>query len=171
MPEVIKELYEYNRWANHRLQQATSGLTTEQFTRDLRNSFPSIRDTLAHIMSAEWIWLSRWLGTSPSGMPESWKSSTRGELLERWMEVESAQMAFVAKVTAEQLTAVIDYRNTQGQPFSNPLGDLMRHVVNHSTYHRGQVATMLRQLGEAAVSTDLVLFYRERTTAEPVAAR
>ncbi|MGH7554230.1 MAG: DinB family protein, partial [Longimicrobiales bacterium] len=110
-------------------------------------------------------------GTSPSGMPEAWKSSTRGEMLERWAEVESEQMKFVSGLTAERLNGVIDYRNTQGQPFSNLLGDLMRHVVNHSTYHRGQVATMLRQLGEAAVSTDLVLFYRERASVETAVTR
>ncbi len=170
MVEVTQELYEYNRWANQRVLLASAALTREQFTQDLRNSFPSVRDTLVHIMSAEWIWLSRWQGTSPTGAPDGWSTSTYEELRERWAEVESAQMEFVAGLTADTVNTVVHYRTTQGQPYSNPLGELLRHVVNHSSYHRGQVATMLRQLGVAPVPTDLVLFYREKASAA-VAAR
>ena len=61
----IQELYRYNQWANDRAFEAASGLTLEEFTRDLGNSYPSVRDTLTHIVWAEWIWLQRWKGTSP----------------------------------------------------------------------------------------------------------
>lgn len=111
----IQELYAYNRWANAEALDAASALSEPQFTRDLGNSFPSVRDTLVHILAAEWIWLSRWQGISPNGMPDGWASS--------------------------------GYRE-----------QMLRHVVNHSTYHRGQIATMLRQLGAKAASTDLIIF-------------
>jgi uncharacterized damage-inducible protein DinB len=166
--DEIFDLYEYNRWANDRVLNAVDPLTPEQFTRDLQNSFPSVRDTIVHIMSAEWIWLSRWLGTSPTGRPDDWDVSTLEAIRARWAQIEAQRGAFIATLTPESLATPVSYRNTQGEPFTNPLGHLLRHVVNHSTYHRGQVATMLRQLGVPPISTDLVLFYRQRTIAQSI---
>jgi uncharacterized damage-inducible protein DinB len=163
MLKEIQELYDYNRWANHRILDATAKLSQEQFTKDLRSSFPSIRDTLVHILSGEWIWLTRWKGNSPTGFPDTWDTLTREGLRKQWQEVERDQTAFLADLTEESLNRVIAYRNTAGQPFANPLWQMMRHVVNHSTYHRGQVTTMLRQLGAETVATDLILFFRERS--------
>jgi uncharacterized damage-inducible protein DinB len=161
MLKEIQELFEYNRWANQRILDATSKLSPKEFNRDLRNSFPSIKDTLVHILSAEWIWLTRWQGASPTGIPDSWKLTTHEAIRKQWLEVERDQSAFVSGLTNDSLNRVISYRNTAGQPFANPLWQMMRHVVNHSSYHRGQVTTMLRQLDAEAVATDLILFYRE----------
>ncbi len=163
MLKEIQELYEYNRWANHRILEAASKLSADSFNKDLRNSFPSIRDTLAHILAAEWIWLTRWKGASPTGMPDSWDLTTHETLRKQWLEVERDQTAFVSGLTNGSLKSVINYRNTAGQPFANPLWQMMRHVVNHSTYHRGQVITMLRQLDADTVATDLILFFREKS--------
>lgn len=162
MIEEIRELFEYNRWANRRVLGAAARLSAEDFTRDMGNSFPSVRDTLSHILGSEWLWLSRWQGTSPSGVPEAWDLSTIEALQARWGEVERGQEEFLATLTDEALRGVISYRNLRGDPFSMPLWQLLRHMVNHSTYHRGQVTTLLRQLGAEVVGTDLVLFYRER---------
>lgn len=155
----MQELFRYNRWANERVLGATSGLTQEEFTRDLRNSFPSVRDTLAHVLGAEWIWLSRWKGVSPRSLPEASAFANHAALRTRWAEVEAEQTAFVTATSADDLKQVITYQNTKGESFSYPLWQLMRHVVNHSTYHRGQVTTMLRQLGAKPISTDLIVFY------------
>lgn len=160
MVEEIKELYAYNRWANRRLLDAVSRLGSGEYTRELGSSFPSVRDTLVHILSAEWVWLSRWRGRSPAGIPDSWDVSTFDGLRAQWTEVERDQQAFVSDLTEGALGRSIAYRNTSGEPFEQPLGEMLRHVVNHSTYHRGQVVTMLRQLGAEATATDLILFYR-----------
>ncbi|MBI4544743.1 MAG: DinB family protein [Gemmatimonadetes bacterium] len=165
MVEEICELYEFNRWANARVLEATAGLSGEQFTKDLRSSFTSVRDTLVHILGAEWIWLSRWKGVSPGGLPAAWEFPTWEAVRDRWREVETEQTAFVAGLVEESLQQVIAYRNTKGEPFAYPLWQMLRHVVNHSTYHRGQVITMLRQLGAAAVATDLLRFYDEKSRA------
>ena len=162
MLEEIQELYEYNRWANHRVLDATAALSPEQLTRDLGNSFPSVRDTLVHMMGAEWIWLSRWNGVSPSGPPTDIDVSTHSAIRAAWQRIESDQARFLDGLTAEHLRGVVHYRNMAGAAFANPLWQLMRHVVNHASYHRGQITTMLRQLGAGAVSTDLIVFYRER---------
>jgi uncharacterized damage-inducible protein DinB len=159
-------LYDYNRWANHRFLDATEILTDEEFTRDLRSSFPSIQETLEHILQAEWIWLERWRGVSPTGVP-GWDTSTHPALRAQWLSIEEGQQAFVQTLTDERLESVVDYRNLASQSFSQPLSQLMRHVVNHSTYHRGQVATMLRQLAKPVPVSDLVAFYREQDSKRP----
>jgi uncharacterized damage-inducible protein DinB len=159
-PAEIRELFRYNRWANRRVLAAVSRLDEDQFTRDLGSSFPSVRDTLVHVLAAEWVWLSRWNGVSPTDMPAGWRDSTYEGLRERWEVVGAEQLEFVATLDEGTLDRVIAYRTTAGEPFQAPLSQLLRHVVNHSSYHRGQVVTMLRQLGAEAPSTDLVLFYR-----------
>lgn len=164
MIDEIRELYAYNRWANRRLLDAASRLSPEAFTRDLGSSFPSVRDTLAHIVAAEWVWLERWRGRSPTGPPEAWDLSTPDAIRGAWEEVERDRQAFLAGLDDAAPKREIAYRTTSGQPFEQPLGQMLRHVVNHSSYHRGQVVTMLRQLGAEPPPTDLILFYRERVT-------
>jgi uncharacterized damage-inducible protein DinB len=157
--DYIRVLYEYNRWANARILAAASKLTPEELTKDLRNSFRSVRDTLVHIMSAEWIWLKRWKGTSPKAMPASSDFPTISSLTTRWAEVEHEQAKFLSSLTKESLGITIAYINTKGERFEYLLWQMLCHVVNHSTYHRGQVTTMLRQLGAEPAATDFLLFY------------
>lgn len=158
--EELRDLFAYHRWANGRLLDATAALSAEAFDRDLGNSFGSIRATLAHILAADWVWLQRWLGESPRAFPE-WDVSTHARLLDQWREVEGAQKGFVHALGEGDVDRVIPYTMLSGAAFANPLGELCRHVVNHATYHRGQVVTMLRQLGVEPPHTDLIVYYRE----------
>lgn len=151
-------LYEYNRWANARTLDAASRLTPEQFTRDLQSSHRSVRDTLAHTLAAEWIWLERWKGTSPKSLLNPADFPTMEPLKARWAEVEKDYLTFLDSVTDGSLSAVIAYTNTKGEEWKYPLGQMMQHLMNHSTYHRGQVTTMLRQLGALPVPVDLLVF-------------
>jgi len=151
-------LYEYNRWANARMLDAASGLTTEQLTRDLSSSYHSVRDTLVHILSGEWIWLRRWQGTSPKAMLNPADFPSVGSLRAKWAEVERDQTAFIHQLTDEALETAITYTNTRGEHWTYPLGHMMQHLVNHSSYHRGQVTTLLRQLGAEAVPLDFLIF-------------
>jgi uncharacterized damage-inducible protein DinB len=160
--ERIHLLYDYNAWANHRALGASATLTEEQFTRDLGSSFRSVRDTLAHIMEVEWLYLERWNGRSPSTLPPAERYPNLASVTSRWEEIERDLNRFVATRNAADLAQRIDYCNTKRAAYSNPLWEMLRHLVNHSTYHRGQVATLLRQLGAKPASTDLILFYRQR---------
>jgi uncharacterized damage-inducible protein DinB len=160
--DELRDLYAYNRWANRRVLDAAARLSPEQLSRDLGSSFPSVRETLAHVLAAEWVWLTRWRGSSPPGLPESWDLSSLEVVRAQWAEVEADQRAFVEGLDEAALDRVVAYRDTRGTPYENPLGQLLRHVVNHSTYHRGQVITMLRQLDAEAVATDYVVYLRER---------
>lgn len=164
-PEEICVLYEYDAWANHRLRDAAAVLTQEQFTRDMGSSFPSVRDTLAHIMAGQWIWLERWQGRTPSSFSAATNFPDLPTLCKRWAAVEADLLAFARGLTAERIATVSEYKTFTAGTFSCPLGHMLQHLVNHGTYHRGQVTTMLRQLGAKSVSTDLSFFYRERGAA------
>jgi uncharacterized damage-inducible protein DinB len=155
----IRALYEFNQWANAQVLAAVSALGPEEWTRDLKNSFPSVRDTLVHILWAEWIWLRRWKGASAKSAFDPSEFATVALLSTKWLEVEHEQAEFVAGLSGESLGSVIEYVNTRGESFAYPLWQMLQHVVNHSTYHRGQITMMLRQLGATPVATDFLVFY------------
>ncbi len=156
-----RELFAYSAWANALVFDAAGALSPEQIAHSVASSFPSILATLAHIVGAEWVWLRRWLGDSPSGFPEWVAKPELAGLRSRLAEVEGQRERFVAELSDVDLERVVSYRTLKGQPFSDPLVGLMRHVVNHSTYHRGQVVTQLRQLGAKPPTTDLIVFMRQ----------
>ena len=165
IPTEIQVLFEYDAWANHRLLEAVAALTPEQFTRDMGSSFPSVRDTLAHIMGGQWIWLERWQGRNPTRLPSAEEFPDLPSLRNRWTQIETDLLAFVRGLTAERIAAVSEYKTLTAGTFTSSLEHMLQHLVNHGTYHRGQVTTMLRQLGAKSVSTDLSFFYRERGAA------
>jgi len=161
-------LYEYDRWANHRVFEACSVLNNEQFTRDLGGSFCSLRDTLVHIFAGEWGWLQYWKEPSPDDAFLADLMARRKVLFDptafpelaavrqKWAEVEKEQVEFIELLTDERLQRVLPVRKGQIK-----LIHLMQHVANHSTYHRGQIALMMRQLGAAPQATDFHVFVME----------
>jgi uncharacterized damage-inducible protein DinB len=161
-PEEIRLLYDYDGWANRRILDACAALAPEQFTRDMGSSFRSVRDTLAHILGAQWIWLERFQGRSPGALPKADQFPDLTALRARWDEVQRDLLAYVGGLSAGELDGTFEYRTSRGDVFRNVLWQTLQHLVNHGSYHRGQVTTMLRQLGAAPVSTDLIGFYRER---------
>ncbi|HLZ93601.1 MAG TPA: DinB family protein [Candidatus Acidoferrum sp.] len=164
-PDEIRVLYEYNAWANRRSLSAAAALTPEQFTKPMASSFSSVRDTLAHIFGAEWIWLERFQGRSPSSLPDTTQYPDVAALGERWGEFEPRLLNFARNVTQSDLDRILEYKTLKFGAYSNPLWQSMQHLVNHGSYHRGQVTTLLRQLGASAVLTDLMHYYRERAVA------
>lgn len=160
-PEEISKLFGYTWWANARVLALAETLSAEEFARPLGGSFPSVRETLAHMYSSEWIWFERWQGRSPASLPPGEDPSTLADLREKWAAVEANQRAFVAGLTQASVNAALSYRNVKGDPFSHVLEDVLIHVVNHATHHRGQAVTMVRQLGKPAQTTDFLVYIRE----------
>jgi uncharacterized damage-inducible protein DinB len=158
-PTELLELLEYHHWATNLTVNAARALRPEQFTRDLGSSFPSVRDTLVHVFTADRAWLGRLEGQSPPRANAS-DYADLDSLLEVWEPV-LTRWPIVVESLGDP-ARLIEYKSFAGEPFTNSLGQIVRHVVNHGTYHRGQVATMLRQLGANAVSSDLIYFFRER---------
>ena len=156
-------LLDYHYWARDRLLDALEPLTPEQFTRDMGNSFRSIRDTVAHIYAAEWAWHSRWIGQSPTALLAADMFPDVATLRAAWSDHERKMRAFLSNCDENGINRVIEYKLISGQPGSSVLWQMAQHVVNHASYHRGQVTTMLRQLGASAPKPmDLIAFYRLR---------
>ncbi len=177
----ITTLYAYNSWASRRLFSALEKLSEAQFTAEVESSFPSIRETVFHILAAEWIWLQRWQGASPrASVPNAnasgrtWNGLTPGEkptyeelasvaALQAFAEsLERKRQEFLNSLNDEKLQRPLSYTDMAGKPFALPLVQQMQHVVNHGTYHRGQVTMMLRQIGGETVPLDMSYFFREQ---------
>jgi len=158
----IRALYDYNRWADHRTLAAAARLDKATFARPMGNSFSSVRDTLAHILGAEWIWLERWNGVSPTALLDAAIFPTADSLKARWQTVEQDLSQFIQALTPARLQENLSYLNRAGERYAYPLWQQMVHVVNHSTYHRGQVTTLLRQVGAKPVETDFLAYYDEK---------
>jgi uncharacterized damage-inducible protein DinB len=157
----LQLLLDYHYWARDRLLDALDPLTPDQFMRDMGNSFRSIRDTAAHIYAAEWAWHSRWVGQSPTALLPPDMFPDVATLRDIWSEHESKMRAFFASRDEDGINQVIEYTLISGYTGASVLWQMAQHVVNHATYHRGQVVTMLRQLSAAPPKPmDLIAFYR-----------
>lgn len=161
--DLIRDLYAYHRWANRRLFDVAATLGAD-VDRDVGKQFsvPTVKGMLAHVYAADWVWLSRWRGTSPDRMPRGEDFATLDALRKRWDELEREQQAFVDALGESDLSRVVDYRNTSGKAFRLPLAALLQHVANHATHHRSEVATMLTMLRGSPPATDYVVWKLER---------
>ena len=151
-------LYQYNQWANAKILNATTNVTAEQFTAPASFPHGGLRGTLVHALSAQWIWRTRWEGTSPTVLLDPKDFPTMLSLRERWAGEEQKLMDFIAGVTDERLTNTFDYTNTKGQPFTKVLWQAMLHVVNHGTQHRSEAAAILTDLGHSPGDLDMIFF-------------
>ena len=156
-PAFLRQLYEYNYWARDQQLGACRKLSDGQFTRHLGGSFASLRDTLVHIAWAEWIWCERWNGRSPRLIAKGEQFPDLAAIEEYWRGVERSVQSFVGSVTEAALAKPLTYTNVAGQQWTYPLWQTMFHLANHGTYHRGQVTTLLRQLGAEAVALDYLV--------------
>ena len=164
-PQEMLVLYEFNAWADRRMLGAVAAVKQEEFLRPMGSSFGSLRDTAAHIYGAEWVWLERFQGRSPASLPDAGEFQDVASLQKKWAELEGRLLGFVGSQTQEDLNRIMEYKTLKYGVYRNPLWQSMQHVVNHGTYHRGQITTLLRQLGAQPVLTDLMHYYRERATA------
>jgi len=155
----IIELYSYNEWANRKLLNAVNHLENEELIRDLSSSFRSIRDTIVHIIGAEELWLSRWTGEQGRTLLKPDDFPTYTSLADRWNDFGDQLDSFLGSLTEEDLMEEISYKNIKGISYSLELWKQILHVTNHSSYHRGQVVTMLRQLKKQPPSIDLIYYY------------
>jgi uncharacterized damage-inducible protein DinB len=157
----LQTMIDYHYWARDRLLEALEPLTAEQYNRDLGNSFKSIRDTVTHLYAAEWAWYERWHGVSPSALLTADRFADLAALRRAWIEHEGKMRAFVGGLSADDVGRVIEFRLLNGTAGASPIWQMIQHVVNHASYHRGQITTMLRQLGSApAKPMDMIAYFR-----------
>jgi uncharacterized damage-inducible protein DinB len=159
--KALDRLWVYTVWANHRVFRSVATLSVDDFRRDLKSSHGGIRGTLAHMLFAEWIWLERFKGLSPTQVFDEGEFADVVALRDRFAVVEAHRAEWWKALPEDAVSKRLRYKNTKGEAFEARLWELIQHVVNHSSYHRGQVVTLLRQLGAKPPSTDLMLYDRE----------
>jgi uncharacterized damage-inducible protein DinB len=154
-------LLDYHYWARDRVLAAVAPLSREQYTQTVVSSFRSVRDTVVHTYAAEWIWHRRWHGESPTALIPGDRFADLEAIRRAWTELEREVRGDLAALDGDGLTAIVNYRLLSGMEGATPFWQILQHVVNHASYHRGQVTTLLRQLGTAPPeSMDLITFYR-----------
>ena len=160
--QYFLDIAKYNQWANTKAIEWLNSLTDDQWTQPLVSSFPSIAETVLHIVAAEQVWYERLMNIeNPSWLPFTFKGD-RLDTLRLWENSSQLLVDFIANIQDVHLASLQHYKRINGEAFTQPVYEILSHVLNHSTYHRGQLVTMLRQVGFIAVSsTDLLLYYRK----------
>jgi uncharacterized damage-inducible protein DinB len=161
----LERLYDYGYWANTKLLAVVSQLTPEQFTRPVAGSYGSVRNTLVHVLSAEWGWLDRCGGPErgPALRPDDYP--TVDPLVKTWSTVEGYVRDFLSKLTDENIMRVVEFTNLRGERRTGSLGALLQHGAVHGVHHRGQVALLLRSLGYVPGNFDLLIYDAEERAA------
>ena len=154
----LQRLYDYGYGANRRLFAVLVQLTPEQFTHEVAGAYGSIRNTLVHMLSAEWGWLDRCGGAErgPALKPEDYP--TVESVLLTWSQVEAHMRAFLSTLADTDLSRVVEFTLARSETRAMPLGQLLQHGANHGVHHRAQVALLVRMLGYAPGNLDLLLY-------------
>ncbi|OGO41682.1 MAG: hypothetical protein A2Z04_04375 [Chloroflexi bacterium RBG_16_57_9] len=153
----------YNYWANARILDTAAKISAAQFTAPAMFSPGSLRGTLAHTLSAEWIWRMRIQeGISPTAMLHEEDFPTLEAIRARWREEEQVMLGFLASLPDEDLERVVRYTSTGGVPYENQRWHLLMHLLNHGTQHRSEAAAMLTDYGQSPGDIDFIVFLRER---------
>jgi uncharacterized damage-inducible protein DinB len=157
----LRFLHAYNAWATNRLFDALSPVPDEQYRRDMKGSHGSIHATLTHMVGAEKIWLERWQGvpTGPFLKPEA--VGSLADLKQLWEKIGHDTAQWLGGMNDKKLQEFFTMKTLKGESFTHQYWQAFQHLINHSTFHRGQIVTMMRQLGATPPVTDLIVFYRE----------
>lgn len=164
----IRQLYEYNVWANHRLLDQAAQLTAAQLAAPAACSFGSLYETLAHTLGAEWMWRTRLQeGISPPALPTGQDFATLADLRARWDTEEQHMRAFLASLSDDDLERMAHYTNTRGVAQQTPIGQALLHLVLHGMQHRSESAAMLTSYGCSPGWIDYIFYLREQQAATP----
>lgn len=158
--ESVRLLMDHHYWATRRVLGVLAGLTPEQFTQTVTSSFPSIQATVAHMINAEAVWLGRILGV-PLRVTQPEEIANGAGAAEPWSITEQAMRGLVSGLDAEGFGRVIRFATRSGKEFADPVWLILHQLFNHGSYHRGQLTTLIRQVGAQPVQTDLIVYYRE----------
>jgi len=159
---ILHHYVKFNLWANDLLLSVIQNeLTEELMDKEIVSSFSSLRKTIYHIWDAEFIWLRRLKGQSLSDWPSKNFSGKFSEAKDMILKLDKEFIDYVLKMDDRKANELFTYKNIEGKTFSNPVWQSVHHCMNHSTYHRGQAVTIMRQLGVKQIpSTDFITYCR-----------
>jgi uncharacterized damage-inducible protein DinB len=160
--EVLQQHIDYNIWASRRLLHAVSGLSAEELSHDFSTADKTILGTLAHLYVAEKNWLARMQEDTAAIQNRTTEDNQLQTLLPKWTEEQNTWKIWVSQLPPEAPDQVMEYLDLQGRQWAQPLWQILLHVVNHSTHHRGQISGFIRALGKTPPPLDFIAFVRER---------
>lgn len=160
--DTIKLLYNYNNWANERVLKACEDLTPEQWDKAQGYSWGSVHGMVVHIMAAEIAWFSRWKGVSPKSLVKAEEFPTLADVRHKWGPQREAMRWYLDDLTQDQLNSNLTYTKTNGEPEAQPLAQLMLHLFNHGTHHRGELSAMLALMNIPHEEEDLLIYLRQK---------
>ncbi len=158
MLDTYRQMFEYNEWANRNILETLAEIDQAELTKPRKSTFPSIKDTLIHILSSEWVWLQRWKGYTPE-FPLNTENFPTFRSLQVCLETASEeQREFLAGLVDAELFKTLAIKNFKGENRSYLLWQTMMHVICHSNYHRGEINTMIHEINGSPVTTDLLAY-------------
>jgi uncharacterized damage-inducible protein DinB len=156
-------LFQYNQWANQRILDTAAQCTPQQFIQPAACSFGSLRGTLAHAYSAEWVWRSRILnGISPAALVEERDFTDLGALRRVWEGEMQLLLDFLSTLSPDKFNEGVHYRSTKGEDFVTPLWQILAHLVNHGTQFRSEAGMILSAWGLSPGDLDMIFYFRRR---------
>lgn len=163
MKLILSDYVKYNYWANKKLCDLLITLDDSILEKEIPSSFNTIKATLFHFWDAQVIWMERINGNSVKGWPSKDFKGSFSEAVDKFLKQSESYISFVENKSDEDFMQITSYQNQQGVSFENALHEILMHCMNHSTFHRGQIITMLRSAGVTNLfSTDLITYYRQR---------
>lgn len=166
MKKFIRDYAAFNVWANNKLCDVVNTLSDEQFNMEMKSSFPTIKETIQHIMDTQDIWMERFEGRSPTSWP-SGNFQYKKELTEALRNSSKKLEEKARQYSKKKLKDEIAYTTLKGISGNSAAIEMFAHVMNHGTYHRGQLITMLRMAGITELpATDLIAYFREKREKE-----
>ena len=151
----------YNDWANQKLAEILSSVEPGLIDTETPSSFNTVKKTIYHVWDAQEIWFTRIQGNEITEWPSKSFTGSFEEGMKLFTSSSKALHDFIASKDRAFLDTHIHYKNMKGIAYSQPVEDILFHLVNHGTFHRGQVVTMLRTLGHTDFqSTDLITYMR-----------
>lgn len=158
--ETLQTHIDYTAWASRRLVEAASGLTDEELTRDFQTADRNVLGTLVHTFAADRIWLARIQGHVPARFIDTEKDMHLAVLQNDWPALHEQWKQWAQGLTPDAIAAKVAYKDLKGNPYETPLWQIVLHVVNHGTHHRGQASGFLRSMGHKPPALDLIAYYR-----------
>jgi len=159
--DTLRLHLDYSSWASRRLVDAAARLTPEQLTREFGTADRSVLGTLVHIFAADRIWLGRVQGNAPARFLDP-ETDMRFPVLENdWPALHERWGQWAAALDESSVETHVPYADLKGNPYETPLWQIVLHVVNHATHHRGQVSGFLRAMGHKPPPLDLIAYYRQ----------
>jgi uncharacterized damage-inducible protein DinB len=165
MSYTLQQHAAYHAWATERMAETLRTGDHSIINKEQKSSFASIAKTLLHLWDAEIVWLKRFEGTNLTEWPSKNFSGGTEELIQGYVASAKAINTFVKGASEAKLHEKFSYKTMKGDPFEDVIEDMVYHVINHGSYHRGQIVTMLRELGvNQILSMDIIIYQRSLKT-------